>query len=456
VTRVPPPHPLVQGAERDVQQDVKSEVKEAVKEAIEQAVAGSDSLLTGSKRGTHLLHSLVKDAGKEAAKAGAEEMKQYGTEMSHITQELDSQLGGLVELHSDKARVGVAGDSSSSSSSSAGVGKKNKDWVSLATKVLQRQEHSGGGWAQERANSKKEVLRALKEKEQLAQEEKTIKQETKYEEGKSKKDVPFGSRKNPMYMRAEEKRDKQADSYFKKLEIIREAKAARRKHAKQREHHRGESRTAQADKYLKVMEKPVLKKVVHKHEDRNVLAAKYLQELVKDKPELEHKSRSVMEQHALAKKKEDYEEAETLKAERDMKLLKKGVAVVKRGNKVEKVKLNPIIVQGVDVVQEEKKALMHPHGADRDVLAQKYLKKLKTHPTVGVPFHALPLPKTLLKQQRLNLNTKAQKYLKELDKARKPASAPQHVDRNKIAQLDLEKQEKAAGTWGRQEEMSGK
>jgi len=429
----------VQGAERDVQQDVKSEVKEAVKEAIEQAVAGSDSLLTGSKRGTHLLHSLVKDAGKEAAKAGAEEMKQYGTEMSHITQELDSQLGGLVELHSDKARVGVAGDSSSSSSSSAGVGKKNKDWVSLATKVLQRQEHSGGGWAQERAK-----------------EEKTIKQETKYEEGKSKKDVPFGSRKNPMYMRAEEKRDKQADSYFKKLEIIREAKAARRKHAKQREHHRGESRTAQADKYLKVMEKPVLKKVVHKHEDRNVLAAKYLQELVKDKPELEHKSRSVMEQHALAKKKEDYEEAETLKAERDMKLLKKGVAVVKRGNKVEKVKLNPIIVQGVDVVQEEKKALMHPHGADRDVLAQKYLKKLKTHPTVGVPFHALPLPKTLLKQQRLNLNTKAQKYLKELDKARKPASAPQHVDRNKIAQLDLEKQEKAAGTWGRQEEMSGK
>ena len=449
------PRPLVQGAERDVQQDVKSEVKSAVKEAIEQAVAGSDSLLTGSKRGTHLLHSLVKDAGKEAAKAGAEEMKQYGTEMSHITQELDSQLGGLVELHSDKARVGVAGDSSSSSSSSAGVGKKNKDWVSLATKVLQRQERPGG-WAQERANSRKEVLRAVKEKEQFAQEEKTIKLETKYEEGKSKKDVPFGSRKNPMYVRAEEKRDRQADSYFKKLELIREAKAARRKHAKQREHHRGESRTAQADKYLKVMEKPVLKKVVHQREDRNELAAKYLQQLVKDKPELEHKSRSVMEQHALATKKEEYEEAETRKAERDMKLLKKGVAVVKRGNKVEKVKLNPIIVKGVDVVQEEKKALMRPHGADRDALAQKYLKKLKAHHSVGTPFHSLPLPKTLLKEQRLHLNAKAQKYLKQFDEARKPASAPHHVDRNKIAQLDLEKQEKAAGTWGRQEEMSGK
>ena len=34
----------------------------------------SDQLLTGSKRGTKLVHTLVKDAGKEAAKAGAQEV----------------------------------------------------------------------------------------------------------------------------------------------------------------------------------------------------------------------------------------------------------------------------------------------------------------------------------------------------------------------------------------------
>jgi hypothetical protein len=28
------------------------------------------------------------------------QVKEYGTEMSHITNELDSQLGGLVTLHS--------------------------------------------------------------------------------------------------------------------------------------------------------------------------------------------------------------------------------------------------------------------------------------------------------------------------------------------------------------------
>ena len=420
----------MQGAERDVQQDVKSEVKSAVKEAIEQAVAGSDSLLAGSKRGSHLLHSLVKDAGKEAAKAGAEEMKQYGSEMSHITQELDSQLGGLVSLHGSAAARGDAGRH--------GVGKQHKDWVSLATKVLRRQEHSGGGWAHERENSKEEVQRSVKEKLQFAKEEKTIKQEAMYQEGKAKKHVPFGSRKNPLYVRAEEKRDKEADSDFKKLELIREAKQAR-KQQKRRELHPHASRTEQAEKYLKVMEKPVLKKVVHKHEDRNVLAAKYLQQLVKSKPELQRKSKSA--QHTLAERKQAYEAKETLKAERDMKLLKKGVAVVKKGNTVEKIKLNPVIVKGVDVVKQEKKALTRPRGPNRDALAQKYLKKLKARPTVGSPFHSLPLPKTLLKPERSHLNSKAQKYLKQLDKARKPARVVHHVDRNKLAQEDLEKQE---------------
>jgi hypothetical protein len=42
----------------------------------------SDQLLTGSKRGTKLVHTLVKDAGKEAAKAGAQEVSPPPTPFS--------------------------------------------------------------------------------------------------------------------------------------------------------------------------------------------------------------------------------------------------------------------------------------------------------------------------------------------------------------------------------------
>ena len=115
-----------------MQRDVNSEVKSAVKDAIQEAVA-SNQLLTGSRRGTKLVHTLVKDAGKEAAKAGAREVKEYGTEMAHITNELDSQLGGVMSLHGGKSHSAAA----SASSSAKAVGKGHSDWVSLATKVLQ-------------------------------------------------------------------------------------------------------------------------------------------------------------------------------------------------------------------------------------------------------------------------------------------------------------------------------
>jgi len=274
----------LQGAEKDVQQDVKSEVKSAVKEAIEEAVA-SDQLLTGSRKGTKLMHTLVKDAGNAAAKAGAQEEKEYSAEMSHITNELDSQLGGLVSLRSTRNKGNPA---TSSSRSPAAVGKGHKDWVSLATKVLRRQEHTHSGWRHEHSDTKKQVERAIKEKKQYAKEEQTINLEASYQDGKIKKDVPFGSRKNPMYVRAEHKRDSEADEDFKKLENIREVKEARKKHAKRRQH-LGEDRTAVANKYLKVMENPVVPKIVQSHADRNELAAKYLHQLVKEKPEIQHR-----------------------------------------------------------------------------------------------------------------------------------------------------------------------
>jgi len=417
----------VSGAEKDVQQDVKSEVKSAVKEAIEEAVS-SDQLLTGSKKGTKLMHTLVKDAGSAAAKAGAQEVKEYGAEMSHITNELDSQLGGLVSLHSTSKR-------SSSSSSKAAVGKGHKDWVSLATKVLRQQEHAGSGWRHERSNSKKQVERAVREKVQFANEEKTIKSEASYQEGKTKKGVPFGSRKNPLYVRAEHQRDSEADADFKKLELIHEAKEARKKKVKKHEH-TGQDRTAVANTYLKVMEKPVVPKIVRTRSDRNEIAAKYLHQLVKEKPTLRHRSKAAR-LAAHAETKRAYEKAETSKANRDMQLLKKGVAVMKRGDRIEKVKLSPTIVKGVNVVKQEKKALTRPRGPDRNELAQKYLKQLKANPRVGSPFHSYVVPQKLLAHERSHLNSKAAKYLKQLNAAHTPVKPETHANRNKLAQRDL-------------------
>jgi len=150
----------MQSAEAEVQQDVKNEVRSAVKEAIEEAVS-SEQVLTGTKGGRKLVHTLVKDAGKEATRAEKQEVKEYSDEMSHITNELDSQLGGLVSLHprtrsllclclfeSRKAERETARISRSrrSRSSKSAAGKGHKDWVSLATKLLKARQ-SGSGWA---------------------------------------------------------------------------------------------------------------------------------------------------------------------------------------------------------------------------------------------------------------------------------------------------------------------
>ena len=61
-----------------------------------------------------------------------------------------------------------------------------------------------------------------------------------------------------------------------------------------------------ADKYLKVMEKPVLKKAVHKHADRNQLAAKYLHELIKHKHVKPHGSRAAAAAKARALSEKQY------------------------------------------------------------------------------------------------------------------------------------------------------
>jgi hypothetical protein len=297
---------ILQGAEAAVQRDVNSEVKSAVKDAIQEAVA-SDQLLTGSRRGTKLVHTLVKDAGKEAAKAGAQEVKEYGAEMSHITKELDSQLGGVMSLHDGKSHAAAG-----ASSGSAAAGKGHSDWVSLATKVLQRQQHSRTGWRHERSNSEKQVQRAVEEKQQFAKEEKTIRQEASYQEGKSKKDVPFGSRKNPLYVRGEHQRDAEADADFKKLELLRETRQAKKKERKAASAR--VDRTAQANKYLKVMEKPVLKKVARKREDRNKLAAQYLHELIKHKQGKTHVSHAAAAEKARALSEKQYELARDAKA----------------------------------------------------------------------------------------------------------------------------------------------
>lgn len=345
----------MQSAEAEVQQDVKNEVKSAVKEAIEEAVS-SEQVLTGTKGGRKLVHTLVKDAGKEATRAEKQEVKEYSDEMSHITNELDSQLGGLVSLHPRKAERETARTSTSrrSRSSKSAAGKGHNDWVSLATKLLKARQ-SGSGWAKSHANSELQIARVVKEKEEFAKEEKTIKMEAAYQEGKVKKDVPFGSRKNPLYVRAEQKRDAQADADFKKLEVIRQAKELQRKHAREEKLRQdaGEKRSEEAEKYLKVMEKPVVPKASEKRVDRNELAAKYLDQLIQAKKTEEPLiQKEKMQKLSRARVRAEYEEKETLKAERDMKLLKKGVAIVKQGNTIEKVKLSPVIVKGVNVIEQ--------------------------------------------------------------------------------------------------------
>jgi len=145
-----------------------------------------------------------------------------------------------------------------------------------------------------------------------------------------------------------------------------------------------------------------------------------------------------------ADSKRAYEAAETSKANHDMQLLKKGVAVMKRGNTIEKIKLSPVIVKGVNVVKQEKKALTRPRGPDRNALAQKYLKQLASPPRIGSPFHSVSVPKKLQAQERSHLNAKAAQYLKQLNAAHTPDSAKPEVrasrnNRNTLAQLDLHK-----------------
>jgi hypothetical protein len=58
-----------------------------------------------------------------------------------------------------------------------------------------------------------------------------------------------------------------------------------------------------------------------------------------------------------------------------MKLLKKREAVVRKGTKLEKVKLSKAIVKGVDTLRKEREALTRPKS-DQTAIANKDLKKL--------------------------------------------------------------------------------
>lgn len=233
---------------------------------------------------------------------------------------------------------------------------------------------------------------------------------------KSKKEVPMSSRHDPAYVHAEADRDAEAQAYLKKLDTIKRAKLAAKEKVEKGTSvaptHR-EDRNEIAEKYLKIMEQEKLHPhvTVQKAQDRTALAQKYLLEL--------RKSAKGKQAPRTSKRNPKYlreEATRDTQAQLDMKLLKKREALVRKGSKVEKVKLSKAIVQGPDTLEKERQALTRPK-TDRTAIANKDLKRLKPklvsfkHDHVGSYFHDTKVPKAILKPPKLHLNTKAQRDL---------------------------------------------
>jgi hypothetical protein len=168
-----------------VQQHIKTEVQSAVQSAIEATVASSGQLLA-SKQGSELMHRLAKEAGNAAVKAGSTSVKEYGAEVSQMTNALDSEIGGLVSSSSS---------SSSSSARQTGVGSsrgrhttKAGNWLSLADKILERQivpKSAGGATRMDSTlytpSQDAKMKRNTAEQAQVVEEEKRIAREAAYQ-----------------------------------------------------------------------------------------------------------------------------------------------------------------------------------------------------------------------------------------------------------------------------------
>jgi len=261
--------------------------------------------------------------------------------------------------------------------------------------------------------------------------------------------VPISSRHDPTYVHSEESRDQQAADMLKKLQVLKRAKLAKtlavhptlvaQPHA---------DRNAIAAKYLRVMEKEALKKHVSlaKAQDRSVLAQKYLQQLKKISGTA-HKNAPKGSRHNA--KYVNAEHSRDTQAAQDMALLKKDQAIVKTGNKVEKVKLSKTVVSGPDTLDKERAALTRPK-TDRTLIANQDLKKIRPlmhkfrNAHVGKYLHATSGPANA---KKLHLTTKAQADLAQLQHLEKhPTRHTAGTDRNVVALVDLKKLEAHSGT----------
>jgi len=238
--------------------------------------------------------------------------------------------------------------------------------------------------------------------------------------------IPVTSKKNPVYVHEEEKRDSEAEKDLKKLLKLKEAKKKAREQKREgpAAAKPSENRGKEADEYLKIMEKEKKKEeaavVKPAPEDRNELAEHYLKQLMKTGNSAVKWVSDKLTGKAAQPKGQDGEKQRDLEAKKDLSLLKSDKVLVKKGDKVEKVKLSPAVVHGVDKVAEERKELEAKEakhaGPDRNQLAQKYLKELKTKPVVGTPFHATKIPKAMLHPHKADRNAEAQKDLEALKK----------------------------------------
>ena len=468
----------VTSAEQSVRADVKSDVTDAVKTAISETMAnkftGVGELRQAAKTAVakaaqaevpvaqasmRFQAKLVHNLHAAASAAAAKEEGEVKTEMSHIAQELDNQLGSIVSddqapIDSSAAVQAVAAAASASRPTS------HKEWENLAKKMLFSQEQADkDAQAQQRAAAAhsaqtKETKEQAEESKMLQSEDKHLKRETQavQDGGSEDANAPITSHRNPQYVQSEHSRDSLAERDFKSLQAKLHPKRARAQQSAgadtqddSQEKQPADSAVTDEEKQLKARDADAKKYLAKALSKRNEQAEDDLKQL-DSKGKLPAAKPAEPPADADAAKKAavpvtshlnpQYVDAEHLRdeqAKQDLALLKKGVAEVRHGASVEQVKIAAAARSSSKLAADRAYLRAHapPTGPDRNALAAKYLKQLQAAASpakAAKPAPAAPAGK--------DLSAKAQADLKLMSSTPREQQSPSS-DRDIVAMADL-------------------
>jgi hypothetical protein len=459
----------VTSAEQSVRADVKSDVTDAVKTAISETMANKftgvgelrQAEVPVAQASMRFQAKLVHNLHAAASAAAAKEEGEVKTEMSHIAQELDNQLGSIVSddqapIDSSAAVQAVAAAASASRPTS------HKEWENLAKKMLFSQEQADkDAQAQQRAAAAhsaqtKETKEQAEESKMLQSEDKHLKRETQavQDGGSEDANAPITSHRNPQYVQSEHSRDSLAERDFKSLQAKLHPKRARAQQSAgadtqddSQEKQPADSAVTDEEKQLKARDADAKKYLAKALSNRNEQAEDDLKQLdSKGKLPAAKPAEPAPAADADAAKKAavpvtshlnpQYVDAEHLRdeqAKQDLALLKKGVAEVRHGASVEQVKIAAAARSSSKLAADRAYLRAHapPTGPDRNALAAKYLKQLQAAASTAKaakPAPAAPAGK--------DLSAKAQADLKLMSSTPREQQSPSS-DRDIVAMADL-------------------